>query len=197
MIHDLQPEVILALAQKDYVLFAPKSSRGLKADYPELDKADEFRGIGKYDMLFIWAWACMSSPFYAIDHRDTKLNLCVQYAYPPEQQERKYKEYEQRFTDSNMTRAMEKMGRYNLAARVGEYMALKIARDNYTAILSQDVRTASPDEKEAWLKQSIIAQKGLAEQRQRIEGADLGVAEADETRIAEAIDLLAMHHQQN
>lgn len=197
MIHDLQPEVILALVQKDYVLFAPKSSRGLKTDYPELDKTDEFRGIGKNDMLFIWSWSCVSSPFFAIESRDTKLNLCIQYAYPPEQHERKFKEYELRFSDSNMARAMEKMSRYNLAARVGEYMALKIARDNYTAILSQDVRTASPDEKEAWLKQSIIAQKGLAEQRGRLEGADLGIAEADETRIAEAIDILAMHHQQN
>jgi hypothetical protein len=124
-----------------------------------------------------------------------KLGMCVDYAYPKEQRERKFNEWEKRF-DSNINRAIEKMGRYSLAARVMEYVATKIARDNYTSILMQDIKSAGPDEKEAWLKQSIIAQKGLSEQRSRVEGYDLGISEKDETQMADAIDVLAMYHQQ-
>ena len=191
-INDLQPEVMLALVEKDYVLFAPKSDRGLKNDYPELEKAEEFKGISKNDMKFVWAWACQSSPFHSIEQREMKLGMCVDYAYPKEQRERKFNEWEKRF-DSNINRAIEKMGRYSLAARVMEYVATKIARDNYTSILMQDIKSAGPDEKEAWLKQSIIAQKGLSEQRSRVEGYDLGISEKDETQMADAIDVLAMY----
>ncbi len=191
-------EMLLELVQKDYVLFAPKSTRGLKYDYPELDNKDrspEFVGIGNYDMLFIWAWACASSPFLSIGSRETKLRLCCTYAYPMEHVQRKIKDYAIRFTEE-VNRGVERMMRYNLQARVEEYVAIKIARDNYKHILAKDISKSPVWEQKEWAELSLIAQKGLAQQRDRVEGFGLGIEESQNTNIREAVDLLSMHHMQ-
>lgn len=192
-------EMLLDLVQKDYVLFAPKSKRGLKFDYPELadkDKSPEFVGVRENDMLFVWAWACASSPFVSIEPREKKMELCCRYAYPIEQWERKCKDYELHFPD-DVSRALEKMAKYNVAARVEEYVALKIARDNYKHILAQDISKAAGWQQKEWADLSIIATKGLAVQRDRAEGFSLGVEEASNTLIQQAVDLLSMHHNRN
>lgn len=193
---DIYNDMMFDLVQKDYVLFAPKSDRGLKYDYPELDDKDrspEFVGIGKYDMLFIWAWGCASSPFVSMDPREDKLRLCTAYAYPPEQVDRKIREYTIRFSE-DVNRGIEKMFRYNKEARVEEYVAIKVARENYKHMLAKDISKATPYEQKEWAELSIIAQKGLAAQRDRVEGFGLGIEESQNTRIQQAVDVLSMHH---
>jgi hypothetical protein len=59
-----------------------------------------------------------------------------------------------------------------------------------------DVTTASTEEREAWVKVAAQAEKAMSEQTRRIEGMDMGIAEAGETRYKDAVDLLQLHHQQ-
>ena len=196
---DLYADMMFDLVQKDYVLFAPKSTRGLKFDYPELasrERSAEFVDIGKYDMLFIWAWACSSSPFQNIEPREEKLRLCCMYAYPPDQCDRKAVAFKSFFPEE-INRGIERMGRYSLAARVEEYVAIKIARENYKHILAQDISGSPVWAQKEWSEISLVAQKGLSQQRDRVEGFGLGVEEASNTLIGQAIDLLSMHHTQN
>jgi len=132
VVKSLHQDMLMDLVQKDYVLFAPKSSRGLKFDYPELsdkDKSPEFVGVRDTDMLFVWAWACASSPFVAIEPRAKKMELCCRYAYPIDQWERKTRDFDLHFPD-DISRAIERMGKYNFAARVEEYVAIRIAREH-------------------------------------------------------------------
>lgn len=182
---------------KEFVLFAPCSDRGLKHDYPELGdvkRSPEFDGVHKNDMLFAWAWACVTSPFQPIEDRDRKLRLCCKYAYPLDVYEGKIREYAIRFPE-NLAAAISKMGKYNFVARLEEYLSIRIARDNYKHIIAQDITKAQPWEKDDWLSQSIVAQKGMAEQRERIEGGMLGIRESRDTLHAEAVDLLSMYHE--
>lgn len=49
---------------EDLLLFAPKSSRGLKFDYPELSQIAVLKDLRPQEILFVWYYACKSSPFY-------------------------------------------------------------------------------------------------------------------------------------
>lgn len=191
-------QMLEEMRTKEFALFAPCSERGLKHDYPELGdvkRSPEFEGVHKNDMLFAWAWACVTSPFQPIEDRDRKLRLCCKYAYPLDVYEGKIREYAIRFPE-NLAAAISKMGKYNFVARLEEYLSIRIARDNYKHIIAQDITAAGPDERKQWLEQSILAQKGMAEQRERIEGGMLGIKESKDTLHAEAVDLLSMYHEQ-
>lgn len=56
-----------------YLLFAPKSDRGLRVDYPELSRYDELKGLGRRELLFVWYYACKSSPYFNMDVKDPRL----------------------------------------------------------------------------------------------------------------------------
>ena len=192
-------DMMLELVQKDYVLFAPKSRRGLKYDYPELadkDKTPELVGVRDPDVLFSWAWACSSSPFIDIKPKEEKLRICCLYAYSDESAARKAKEYALTFPPE-VERAIGKMASYSKEARVEEYVAIRIARENYKHMLAQDISMASVKEQREWAENSLIAQKGLAQQRDRVEGFSLGIEESHNTLIQQAVDLLSMHHSRN
>jgi hypothetical protein len=53
-----------------YLLFAPKSNRSLRFDYPELADYSEFKALNKLDLLFVWYYACRSSPYFNDDSRE-------------------------------------------------------------------------------------------------------------------------------
>ncbi len=194
----LYDQMLEAMRDKEFVLFAPCSDRGLKHDYPELGDAKrspEFEGVHKNDMLFAWAWACATSPFEPIEDKEKKLRLCCKYAYPVDQHESKAREYARRFPEGLAT-AIAKMGKYNKTARLEEYLAIRIARENYKHVIAQDITKATHEERTQWLKESVLAQEGMAEQRAKIEGGMLGIKEAQDTLHSEAVDLLSMYHEQ-
>lgn len=51
---------------EELLLFAPKSERGLRIDYPELRNYKEF-DIRPKELLFVWYYACKSSPYFNLD----------------------------------------------------------------------------------------------------------------------------------
>lgn len=56
-----------------YLLFAPKSVRSLRFDYPELADYPEFKALSKLDLLFVWYYACKSSPYFNDNNRDRNI----------------------------------------------------------------------------------------------------------------------------
>ncbi len=193
MLRDTSKEIIASLVEKDYVLFARRSEHGLKVDYPELAAEVSFKGLGKYDLAFVWAFACASSPFLFIEKRNERIAASVTYAFPPHLREAKTAEMTQRMPDT-LLRAIAKMEKYNLSARVEEYVLMQKARSNIRHIIAQDVTKADMDERKLYLQQVKEAEGILAGQRTRIEGSDLGVAMSSETLYSEAVDVASIYH---
>jgi len=54
-------------------LFAPKSARGLRIDYPELNNVKEFESLRPAEILFVWNYGCKSSPYFNIDMDEREL----------------------------------------------------------------------------------------------------------------------------
>ena len=47
----------------NYSLFRPKTSQGLKYDYPEIFKQKEFVSLTNKEVLMVWYFACEGSPY--------------------------------------------------------------------------------------------------------------------------------------
>lgn len=63
------------------MLFAPKSHRGLKVDYPELNSYEEFKSLRQAEMLFVWWYACKSSPYFDLDKPERDIvEMCLEKA---------------------------------------------------------------------------------------------------------------------
>ena len=196
MLRDLTPELISTLVEKNYVLFGQKTEFGLKNDYPELETDPAFAGLGKYEMRFVWAMACASSPFQVIDNDEQKIRACVHYAYPEKHQKSRTSEFLNTIPE-NVRRGMGRMKDYNMQGRVIEYLMMKQARDNIVSIINQDITGATAEEKKEYLDQVKVAQNIMIDQRKRIEGLNMGISEEHETLNKEAIDVLALYHHQN
>lgn len=50
-----------------YLMFAPLSGRGLKVDYPELSEYEELAVLRMNELLFVWYYACKTSPYFNDD----------------------------------------------------------------------------------------------------------------------------------
>lgn len=65
--------------REELLLFAPKSDRGLRIDYPELSGIKEFESLRKNEMLFVWYYGCKSSPYFNLDWKETDIiKKCVE-----------------------------------------------------------------------------------------------------------------------
>ena len=195
MIKQIGVEIMIALASKGYVLFAPRTDQGLKYDYPDLRDDPSYSNLSKYDMLFVWAMACASSPFADIEGSIERKEACIQYAYPREQRDQKSKTFRTTLPEG-VKRGITQMEKYSLAARVSDYVLMKQIRDNISSILSVDISGATGEEKESYLAQAKTAQAILADQRKRIEGLDIGISEESDTKIHEARDVRELYMQQ-
>jgi hypothetical protein len=61
-----------------YMLFAPKSSRGLRVDYPELSEYEEFKSLRPAELFFVWLYACKSSPYFNLETSERNIiEKCV------------------------------------------------------------------------------------------------------------------------
>lgn len=65
----------------EYMLFAPKSDRGLRFDYPELAAVPQFKNLRKGEFLFVWCYACKSSPYYDLNLPEQEIiRMCIEHA---------------------------------------------------------------------------------------------------------------------
>lgn len=101
-----------------YSLFYPSSKREITADYPELLKYQEFKGMPSKDLVFVWYYGCKASPFYPIDDERKRIEKCLEKAFPDEKERRKNWD---RFFDGFETKirnAVDRMESFEPNARV-------------------------------------------------------------------------------
>ena len=51
----------------------PKSTRGLKIDYPELAEYEELNMLRRAELWFVWFYACKTSPYYNLEIPEDKI----------------------------------------------------------------------------------------------------------------------------
>lgn len=171
------------LAERRYLLFAPKSTKDLRAQYPKLAECPQFRSskIGSGDLLFVWWMACACSPYYD-EPNESKVDKCIDMAYPtPQQRAAKRKEFERlRFPDE-LKAAMQKMEEFNTSVEVRRYVNAQITIRNCEAILAVDVTKMNADEQADWTSRAQGAWKILALATEALESS--GISPEEETII--------------
>lgn len=185
------------MVERRYLLFAPdKSGRDLRSQYPELFEYPEFKShaIKPYDVLFVWWYACASSPIF--DQPDAeRLEEAVYMSYPSNQmKEAKIGEFRTKMPD-NIMAAINRMRSFNQSARIETYIQTKIVRENCTAMLAADVSKMSPDDKEAWAKRAPGLYKLMEETTRAIERGAFGVTVHEDTNLDEADGTLRAFRQ--
>lgn len=172
-----------ALVEKRLMLFAPKTTRDLRAQYPKLGEYSQFRSskLGTGDMLFVWWMRCASSPYYD-EPDEAKLDACIDMAYPtPQQRESKRKEFEHMRFPDEIKAAMQKMSEFNLSVEVRRYINARTTIRNCESILAVDVTKMDPEEQGEWAKRAKDAWNLLDLTTKSLESS--GVAEEEETII--------------
>lgn len=194
----MEDEVIKLLLEKRYLIFAPKNLKDLRIQYPELLDYAEFSTsqIKTHDLLFVWWFKCVSSPYYDVDDAE-KLQPCIDIAYPTEQQRlSRAKDFSFGFPD-NIKSAFKRMESFNLIARIENYLYTLRVRENCKAMLGNDVSIMDPEEQESWSKRAPGIWKLMEETSKTLERGGFGVAEYDDTSVNEADGAVRNFRQSN
>jgi len=114
-----------------YMLFAPKSTRGLRVDYPELSSYEELKSLFKRDLLFVWYYACKSSPLFNFDGPERVLiEKCIKASELTFDDEARKTKFLAGNFPSKIQAAIEVMNNFEPAARImAKIEALKDIED--------------------------------------------------------------------
>lgn len=193
---ELYLQILSGLLAQNKVLYAPKSAKSLKLEYPELSDREEFKELSDHEMLFVWAWACVSSPFSTLPETK-RLPLCIDFAYPTEQQRRtKHSDFAGAKFPAQVQAAIRAMGAINLEARLEEMAFLLQLRENCKRTIAQDVTTMEPDDQKLYWDNVKKARTEMIETRHVVEKGGLGLSNEDETFVPKIKKgLIGLYHK--
>ena len=193
---EVRNQVMLSLLEKDYVVFAPKSNKDLKREYPELSDYREFTEITSTELLFVWYWASPSSPLAELAE-EKRLDPAIDRAFlNASQKEARKIEYAGMNFPSGIKAAIKRMEKFNPGMRV-QIMVTKqhLFNECQTAILRKP-NYGDPEEVETYLKTSAVASKLMSEIQKETEKGNLGVEESKETALKNLEGASAAFHKQ-
>lgn len=189
-------DIVARMLTRDMVLYAPKSAKALKMEYPDLADYEEFKPLNDHEMLFVWAWACETSPYkpYPDTH---KLDPCIDFAYPTEAMRKiKRADYDRAKFPSHIHTAIAKMSAFNLTARIEELAFLLRLRENCKQTIAQDVSLMDEKAEERYWKNVSNARKEMIETRHVVEKGALGLSEEEETFVPKIKKgLIGLYHK--
>mgnify|MGYP006921326599 CR=1 FL=1 len=195
MLEDASQGILLDMIQKKYVIFALKSNRELKREYPELSDYEEFKSLENRELVFVWAWACRTSPFLELDE-EKRLVPCIEWAFPGKQQrEAKMNDYANMKFPDHIKGAIRRMERFDPGLRV------QMAADNMHLLkqcqqaIRQDIKGADPEQIEDYMKTAALARKIMADIQKDIERGNLGVEESKNTMLQNLEGASAAFHK--
>lgn len=188
--------IVLEMAKADKVLFAPKDERSLKLQYPELSECAEFKELNEFEMLFVWGWCCVTSPFLEVPE-DDRLGLVIDFAYPTEQlRTMKHSDFAGCDFPASIKLAISKMKTFNDKARIEEQAYLLKVRENCKLFIAQDITILSAEEQDKYWLNVSRANKQMVDTRHAVENGSLGVADAEDTFVPRIRrDLIALYHK--
>jgi hypothetical protein len=126
-----------------YSVFMPKSQRGLIIDYPELKGYTSFRALSNLEMLFVWYFACESSPYYKVSSDRERVQKALDVSYNRDPRSKKiFGKAEQDYLSGNfpgkISSAIEDMKKFRVGPRIRAKMMAEKIMDNYEKILDID-----------------------------------------------------------
>lgn len=191
-------QVLQSMLKQEKVLFAPKNSSQLKVQYPELAEISEFQELNEYEMLFVWGYACDTSPFLdaKVVPEKERLNAVIEWAYPSTEARLAKKREFNSDLPAMVKMAIIKMKAFNKQARIEEQVFLLQLRENCKRFIAQDIETISPEEQDKYWVNVQRARKELVETRHAVEKGALGLADSEETFVPRIRrDLIALYHK--
>lgn len=181
------------------VVFAPRSLKNLRDQYPELGdrkKFPEFQNLSQADMMFCFLFRAACSPYADWEDKD-KLEPCVKLSYRSQQvRAAKLSEWVVSPKTGDVSGfkmhfppALAAMSRFNASARIIQYQAMMTLQRNCLQIINNP--KASSDKE--YIGTAAAAMKALQEIRDIIEGGSFGVEQSSNTILASVMGSLADH----
>lgn len=184
MIVDQYEEVLAELAKKNYLVHAPKSVKELKREYKELNDYPAFKLLNSSDLLFVWWFAARCSPIIDLPEEKRVLIACDKAYRVPSVAKARRAEYAALTFSDDIKAAITQMSGFDPGFRIQRMADDMHLMKQMQFIIRKDIRKATPDEVEAWMKAMIPARKTYDDILQRVERGGLGVEEMTNTSIS-------------
>jgi len=174
---DAYEEILLEMVLKDYVVYAPRSTKQIKRDYKELDDYEEFKPLTSAELLFVWWFACRCSPIIDMPEEKRVLVACEKAFKSKGQAEARRLEYGSLAFPDTLKAAIKIMDRFDPGGRIQRMVDDLHLLKQMQIIIRKDISGATPDEIVDWMKAMVPARKLYDDILQRIERGGLGVEE--------------------
>ena len=193
-----------------YSIFRPKSARGIFMDYPKLRHYEAFKGLSNYDMLFVWYYACESSPLFKIKDNRKRIEQCLAVSYLKDGQNKLSKKDKDRYLAADFPAKVEngikQMQKFKVGPRVQALMMTQKSFDNLYKILdidaSNDAHFKNKDDevdfskKKAFVDTIAKAQSVLPSIVNQLEGSfDLSDDQSSEDSLFEGESMIDTYHE--
>jgi hypothetical protein len=123
----------------EHKIFIPKSKNGLLAEYPELEKYEEFKMLKPYETIFVWWHSCAASPIFNIDNESVRISEAYKKATEGKRENPvEKKAYTAGKIPDHVKDACIRMRSFNSSARIRAKLMLNKVFDNYEKILNVD-----------------------------------------------------------
>lgn len=131
-----------AIDLKQLSMFYPKTKKGLLLDYPEIEKMEVFRIISKLELLFVWYFACKSSPFYKEEDRRIRAEKSLIEAFGLNKAEQLKSVYMAGNFSEKIRNAVKEMEAFEIGPRIKAKIMVEKVMDNFMKLVDTDVETA-------------------------------------------------------
>lgn len=197
MIDERVAELYYQACKEGYVLFAPKDSRSLVQQFPELKDHKELKDLNPQDLMFVYLFRAATSPFEDMTDKE-KLPWCVKYAYKSESvQESKMEEWGDLVFRGPIKAAFIAMKQFNASARIIDFMAIMKYRNNCLAVITQDTKGLSGEMMNEYIKRADLAMKGLNSTTEILERGAKGVVDVKSSSVYGSIKGWLAEHRKN
>lgn len=194
----MQVDTISLLVEKRYLMHVPRSMRSLKDQWPELKNYQAFKELTAQEMRFVWFMRSAASPFDQLEDEE-KLDACIDASFLNEQQrDARRLEYTRDKYPHKIELAFQQMERFNLAARVENYVHILKLRENCKMVIDESMEGKTDEQKDAYMTRAAKAHKILMDTASALEGTALSVSEEGAELMAEHDALahrLRVHHE--
>ena len=135
-------------------MFYPKTKKGLIVDYPELSNYEVFKSLSKYELLFVWYFACKSSPFIREEDPKIRAERSILESFGQNAKA----DIRSRYMSSNFPEkirvAVAEMQKFEIGPRIRAKMMVEKIMTNYSELVDIDVKTEfkDKDQEEDWTK---------------------------------------------
>jgi hypothetical protein len=190
---------------KKLSMFYPSTKKGILLDYPELAKRDSFRTLSRSEILFVWYYACKSSPFNKEEDDKIKIEASLVQAFG-----KKAKAVRSTYMAGNMGEkvktAITEMRTFEIGPRIRAKLMVEKIMSNYEKLvdvnLEEDFKNKDGEidwtKKKAYIDASSTISKTLPALIGQSEGG-FGISEKEDGDILEisSADLIETFHKNN